>query len=90
MKSLSPVSVSRPGDYPLLIDSSSADGREIFRIAEGSGDCVGLRESGGKANAFFFDGSARLMDKTDLNKAGFKNAYDNSTTPTTAQPHPNH
>jgi len=35
----------------------------------------------GKANAFMFDGSARLMDKADLKKAGFSKAYDNSKTP---------
>lgn len=81
VKSISLASVSMPGSYPLLIDSSSADGREVFRINEGGGDCVGLRESGGRASAFFFDGSARVMGKADLKKAGFTKAYDNSTTP---------
>jgi prepilin-type N-terminal cleavage/methylation domain-containing protein len=81
VKSISLASISRPESYPLLIDSSTADGREIFRINEGNGDCVGLREAGGKASAFLFDGSARMMDKSDLKKAGFKKAYDNSTTP---------
>jgi hypothetical protein len=81
VKSISMASVSRPESYPLLIDSSTADGREIFRINEGNGDCVGLREAGGKASAFLFDGSARMMDKSDLKRAGFKKAYDNSTTP---------
>ena len=80
LKSISLVSVAKPGSYPLLIDSSSASGKEIFRISENTGDCVGLRESG-KANAFLFDGSARLMDKSDLKNAGFKKAYDNSKTP---------
>ena len=81
VKTLSLASVARPDLYPLLIDSSSADGREIFRIEEKLGDCVGLRETGGKASAFLFDGSARHMDKADLKKAGFTKAYDNSTTP---------
>lgn len=81
VKSLSLASVARPNLYPLLIDSSSADGREIFRIEEKLGDCVGLREAGGKASALLFDGSARHMDKADLKKAGFTKAYDNSTRP---------
>jgi prepilin-type N-terminal cleavage/methylation domain-containing protein len=81
VKSISLASISRPESYPLLIDSSTSDGSEIFRIAEGNGDCVGLREAGGKASAFLFDGSARHMDKADLKKAGFTRAYDNSTTP---------
>jgi prepilin-type N-terminal cleavage/methylation domain-containing protein/prepilin-type processing-associated H-X9-DG protein len=80
VKSLSVASITRPEAYPLLVDSSEASGQEIFRLQEGSGNCVGLRNSG-KANAFMFDGSARLMDKTDLKKAGFAKAYDNSTTP---------
>jgi len=81
VKSLSLASVARPNIYPLLIDSSTSAGREIFRIAEGNGECVGLREAGGKASAFLFDGSARHMDRDDLKKAGFTKAYDNSTTP---------
>jgi prepilin-type N-terminal cleavage/methylation domain-containing protein len=81
LKSISLASISRPGSYPMLIDSSTSDGREIFRINEGNGDCVGLREAGGKASAFMFDGSARHMDKADLKKAGFTKAFDNSTTP---------
>ncbi len=81
VKSISLASISRPGSYPLLIVSSTSDGSEIFRIAEESGDCVGLCEAGGKASAFLFDGSARHMDKADLRKAKFTRAYDNSTTP---------
>lgn len=81
LKSLSLASIPRPGAYPLLIDSSNASGNEIFRINEGSGEYVGLRESGGKASAFLFDGSARHLDKVELKKAGFTKAYDNSTTP---------
>jgi prepilin-type N-terminal cleavage/methylation domain-containing protein len=81
VKSISLASVSRPADYPLLIDSSKADGDEIFRINEANGDCVGLREVGGKASAYFFDGSARLVGKPDLKRFGFKKAYDNSTKP---------
>lgn len=82
VKSLSLAAVAKPGSYPLLIDSSRAGGGEIFRIDEGSGDSVGMREAGGtKAAAFFFDGSARFMDKTDLKEAGFTKAFDNSETP---------
>jgi prepilin-type processing-associated H-X9-DG protein len=80
VSSLTIGSVTRPGSYPLLIDSSSFSGLEIFRINEGNGDLVGLR-SNGKANAVMLDGSARTMDKVDLKAAGFKKAYDNSTTP---------
>jgi prepilin-type N-terminal cleavage/methylation domain-containing protein len=81
VKSISLAAISRPESYPMLIDSSTASGMEVFRINEGNGDCVGLREAGGKASAFLFDGSARHMDKADLKKAGFTKAYDNSTTP---------
>ncbi|HEX7262293.1 MAG TPA: prepilin-type N-terminal cleavage/methylation domain-containing protein [Luteolibacter sp.] len=83
LMSLSLASVARPGSYPLLIDSSSSSGLEIFRVHESNGGFVGLREAGGtKANAFMFDGSARSMDKADLKKAGcFKKVYDNSTKP---------
>jgi hypothetical protein len=81
VKSLSIAAVARPNSYPLLIDSSQSNGAEIFRINESGGECVGLREAGGKASAFMFDGSARLMDKTDLKEAGFKKAYDNSKKP---------
>lgn len=80
VSSLTIGSVTRPGAYPLLIDSSTFSGIEIFRINEGNGDLVGLR-SNGKANAVMLDGSARTMDKVDLKAAGFKKAYDNSTTP---------
>jgi prepilin-type N-terminal cleavage/methylation domain-containing protein len=80
VKSLSLASVAKPGSYPLLIDSSTAGGSEIFRINDSTGDWVGLRESG-KAGAYLFDGSARLMDKDELKRAGFKKAYDNSKKP---------
>lgn len=80
LKTLSLASIERPWAYPLLIDSSNSSGAEIFRINEAAGECVGLRESG-KAGAFLFDGSSRLMDKADLKKAGFTRAYDNSTKP---------
>jgi prepilin-type N-terminal cleavage/methylation domain-containing protein len=73
--------VSRPGAYPLLIDSSKSTGEETFRINEGNGDCVGLREAGMKANAFMLDGSVRSMGVAELKAAGFTKAYDNSTTP---------
>jgi prepilin-type N-terminal cleavage/methylation domain-containing protein len=85
LKSLSIAAVARPGSYPLLIDSSRAGGGEIFRIDEGGGDLVGLREGGGtKASAFFFDGSARFMNKTELKNAGFTRAIDNSRKPPVA------
>jgi prepilin-type N-terminal cleavage/methylation domain-containing protein len=80
VKSLIVAAVTRPESYPLLIDSSTSDGKEIFRINEGNGDCVGLRNEG-KANAFLLDGSARSMNRSDLKNAGFTKAYDNSVTP---------
>jgi prepilin-type N-terminal cleavage/methylation domain-containing protein/prepilin-type processing-associated H-X9-DG protein len=80
ISSLTIASVTRPSLYPLLIDSSSFSGSEIFRINQNNGDCVGLR-SNGKANALMLDGSGRAMDKADLKASGFKKAYDNSTTP---------
>lgn len=80
MKSISISSITRPESYPLLIDSSTSAGKEIFRINEGGGEYVGLRTAH-KANAFMFDGSCRTMDKTDLKAAGFTRAYDNSVTP---------
>ena len=81
LKSISLASIPRPGSYPLLIDSSNSSGSEIFRINEGSNELVGLRESGGRASAFLFDGSAKHMDKAALKKAGFTKAYDNSVSP---------
>lgn len=80
ISSLTIASVTRPSAYPLLIDSSTASGDEIFRVKEGTGDQVGLR-SNGKANAFMLDGSGRAMSKADLKASGFKKAYDNSTIP---------
>lgn len=75
------ASITRPGIYPLLIDSSKSNGEETFRINENNGDCVGLREDGMKANAFMLDGSVRSMGVPELKAAGFTKAYDNSTTP---------
>ena len=72
--------VTRPGVYPLMIDSSNSSGDETFRINENA-DCVGLREAGKKANAFMLDGSVRSMGLSELKAAGFTKAYDNSTTP---------
>lgn len=80
ISSLTIASVTRPGAYPLLIDSSTSTGAEIFRVKEGTADWVGLR-SNGKANALMLDGSGRAMDKANLKEAGFKKVYDNSTTP---------
>ena len=82
LNTLSSAAVARPNSYPLLIDSSRANGAEIFRIREGGGDYVGLREADGtKANAFMFDGSARQMDRSDLREAGFTKAVDTSVSP---------
>ncbi len=72
--------VTRPGVYPLMIDSSNSSGDETFRINDNA-DCVGLREAGKKANAFMLDGSVRSMGLSELRAAGFTKAYDNSTTP---------
>jgi prepilin-type N-terminal cleavage/methylation domain-containing protein len=72
--------VTRPGVYPLMIDSSHASGDETFRINDNA-DCVGLREAGKKANAFMLDGSVRSMGIAELKAAGFTKAYDNSSTP---------
>lgn len=80
VRTLIPSVVTRPEAYPLLITSSTSTGDEIFRILESNGDLVGLRSSG-KALASMLDGSAREMDPTDLKKAGFTRAYDNSKTP---------
>ena len=79
--SLNIGSVTRPGAYPLIIDSSTSSGAETFRINEGNGDCVGLREAEMKANAFMLDGSVRSMGIGELKTAGFTKAYDNSSSP---------
>lgn len=73
-------SVQRPESYPILLDSSTASGREIFRVGIVGTELPGLRNQG-KANAFFLDGSAKSLDKDDLRKAGFSKAYDNSKSP---------
>ena len=78
--SLNIGSVTRPGAYPLMIDSSNSSGDETFRIND-SADCVGLREAGKKANAFMLDGSVRSMGIAELKTAGFTKAYDNSSSP---------
>jgi prepilin-type N-terminal cleavage/methylation domain-containing protein len=72
--------VTRPGAYPLMIDSSTSSGDETFRINDNA-DCVGLREAGKKANAFMLDGSVRSMGIAELKTAGFTKAYDNSSSP---------
>ena len=77
---LSIPTVQRPEAYPILIDSSQADGREIFRVGVVATELPGLRNDG-RAHAFFLDGSGRAMNKGDLKDAGFNSAYDNSTTP---------
>jgi len=77
---LSVPSVDRPQAYPLLLDSSTSLGKEIFRVGLVDTEQPGLRNQG-KANAFFLDGSARLLDKAGLRAAGFSRAYDNSVSP---------
>jgi len=77
---LSIPSVQRLGAYPILLDSSTASGKEIFRVGISGSELPGLRNQG-KAHAFFLDGSARPLDKNDLRNAGFSTAYDNSTSP---------
>ena len=59
--------VNDPAGYPLLLDSCTPSGSEEFRILYSS--TVGLRH-GGKANAYFLDGSARSLDLNDLAKLG--------------------
>jgi prepilin-type N-terminal cleavage/methylation domain-containing protein len=79
-RSLSIPRVQRPESYPILIDSSTAEGGEIFRVGVVANELPGMRNDG-KANAFFIDGSARALDKAGLKAAGFTRAYDNSKTP---------
>lgn len=77
---LSIPSVQRPEAYPILIDSSTAAGSEIFRVGIVGTELPGLRNQG-KAHAYFLDGSARSLDRDDLRNAGFSTAYDNSKSP---------
>lgn len=74
------ISVQRPESYPILLESSTAAGKEIFRVGISASELPGLRSSG-RSQAFFLDGSARGMLPADLKKAGFTRTYDNSTTP---------
>ncbi|MCB1131865.1 MAG: prepilin-type N-terminal cleavage/methylation domain-containing protein [Verrucomicrobiae bacterium] len=67
-----------PADYPLVADSCTGNGAQIFRIL--GSDRIGLRHQG-KANAAFLDGSARSLDRSELGKLGFAQAYDISSTP---------
>ena len=73
-------SVRRPESVPLLMDSSTANGSEIFRVGVVSTEIPGLRNAG-KCNAFFLDATGRAMDRSDLKLAGFSSAYDNSSNP---------
>jgi hypothetical protein len=77
---LSIPTVQRPEAYPILLDSSTAAGKEIFRVGIVGTELPGLRNQG-KAHAFFLDGSARALGRGDLKQAGFSTAYDNSTSP---------
>jgi prepilin-type N-terminal cleavage/methylation domain-containing protein len=77
---LSIPTVERPEAYPILIDSSTSAGKEIFRVGIVSTELPALRNQG-KAHAYFLDGSARSLDRENLGKAGFATAYDNSTSP---------
>jgi prepilin-type N-terminal cleavage/methylation domain-containing protein len=72
--------VDRPSAFPLLMDSSAADGSEIFRIGIAQTELPALRNAG-KCHAFFLDGSARQLDKVGLKTAGFRTAYDTSKSP---------
>lgn len=72
--------VTRPESYPFLMDSSMADGSEIFRVGVVATELPGLRNQG-KAHAFMLDGSGTSLDRKGLKDAGFARAYDNSTTP---------
>jgi len=80
VKTLILTTVTRPDAYPILLDSSDSLGNECFQIGGDAGGLVGLRNSG-KANGFFLDGSSRVLDKVDLKKAGFTEAYDNTVKP---------
>jgi prepilin-type N-terminal cleavage/methylation domain-containing protein len=72
--------VERPSAYPLLMDSSTANGSEIFRVGIVQTELPALRNAG-KCHAFFLDGSARKLDEAGLKKAGFRTAYDTSESP---------
>lgn len=74
--------ITRPEFYPFLMDSSDAQGNEVFRIRESEAGYVGLRNNG-KAHAYFLDGSARELGPVELKAAGFTRACDNSITPPT-------
>lgn len=80
VRTLISATVNRPEFYPILLDSSTDKGEEIFSIREDEGGYVGLRNSG-KAHGYFLDGSARQLGVTELKSAGFAKAYDNSSTP---------
>lgn len=72
--------VTRPESYPILMDSSMSDGKEIFRVGVVANEMPGLRNQG-RAHAFLLDGSAASLDRKGLRDAGFTRAYDNSTDP---------
>lgn len=69
--------VDRPSAYPILVDSSTANGSEIFRVGIVQTELPALRNAG-KCHAFFLDGSARPLDQASLKAAGFRTAYDTS------------
>lgn len=72
--------VARPSAYPILVDSSTANGSEIFRVGIVQTELPALRNAG-KCHAFFLDGSARPLDQAGLKAAGFRTAYDTSKSP---------
>lgn len=72
--------VIRPESYPILMDGSTSDGSEIFRVGIVANEMPGLRNQG-KAHAFMLDGSGSSLDRKGLRDAGFNRAYDNSTDP---------
>jgi hypothetical protein len=72
--------VDRLSAYPLLVDSSTATGSEIFRVGIVQTELPALRNAG-KCHAFFLDGSARPLSENELKAAGFRAAYDTSKSP---------
>ncbi len=73
-------SVGRPNAYAFLLDASNSTGAETFRVNVGTTDLPALRTKQ-STNAFFLDGSCRILNRADLKNAGFNEAYDNSTKP---------
>jgi prepilin-type N-terminal cleavage/methylation domain-containing protein len=77
---LSIPAVRRPESVPMLMDSSTPDGSEIFRVGVVANELPALRNAG-KCHAFYIDGTARALTPSELKTAGFKSAYDTSAKP---------